>query len=70
MKADSACSACYAALIRALYLSGGAKTDIAIGQGWRGKPFDGLGVGSCCNCAQRQVEGCPPSAEDILQALQ
>lgn len=69
VKADSACSACYAALIRALYLSGGVKTDIAIGQGWRGKPFDGLGVGSCCDCAARQVKGCPPTAEAILAAL-
>ena len=70
VKADSACSACYAALIRALYRSGGGKTDIAIGQGWRGKPFDGLGVGSCCDCAARQVKGCPPTAEAILTALQ
>lgn len=69
VKADSACSACYAALIRALYLSGGAKTDIAIGQGWRGRAFDGLGVGSCCDCAARQVKGCPPTAEAILAAL-
>ena len=35
----------------------------------KGVAFDGLGIGSCCSCAKRQVKGCPPSAEDILQAL-
>ena len=28
-----------------------------------------LGVGSCCDCAARQVKGCPPTAEAILAAL-
>lgn len=69
VQANNACSACYASLVRALYHSR-SREAIAIGQGWKGIPFDGLGVGSCCNCAQRQVKGCPPSAEDILQALQ
>ena len=69
VQANNACSACYASLVRALYHSR-SREAIAIGQGWKGVPFDGLGVGSCCNCAQRQVKGCPPSAEDILQALQ
>ena len=69
VQANNACSACYASLVRALYHSR-SREAIAIGQGWKGVPFDGLGVGSCCNCAQQQVKGCPPSAEDILQALQ
>ena len=69
VQANNACSACYASLVRALYHSR-SREAIAIGQGWKGIPFDGLGVGNCCNCAQRQVKGCPPSAEDILQALQ
>lgn len=69
VEARSACSACYAALVRALYQHGGSREAIAIGQEWRGVPFDGLGVGSCCNCAERQVKGCPPTAEDILAAL-
>ena len=69
VQANNACSACYDSLVRALYHSR-SREAIAIGQGWKGVPFDGLGVGSCCNCAQRQVKGCPPSAEDILQALQ
>ena len=69
VQARSACSACYASLVRALYHSGSSR-PIAIGQGWRGVPFDGLGVGACCSCASERVGGCPPSAEDILRALQ
>lgn len=68
VQARDACSACYASLVRALYHSR-SRQKIAIGQGWKGVAFDGLGIGSCCSCAKRQVKGCPPSAEDILQAL-
>lgn len=70
IQADSACSACYAALIRALYRVGSGKTTIAIGQGWRGKPFNGVGVGRCCNGATVQVQGCPPTAEAIAKVLE
>ncbi len=73
VQADGACSACYAALVRALYLARRAghsgKEDIAIGQGWRGKSFSGLGVGVCCSGAARCVRGCPPAPEDILDHL-
>ena len=68
VQAKSACSACFASLVRALYQSRDTR-PIAIGQGWKGVPFDGLGIGVCCNCAKEQVKGCPPSAEDILRAL-
>ena len=68
VQARSACSACYASLVRALYRSGSSRT-IAIGQGWRDVPFEGLGIGACCNCAKEQVKGCPPSAEEILRML-
>ncbi len=68
---DSACSACFAALVRALYAADLKETPpIAIGQGWRGKSFDGLGIGNCCRLSQRFVPGCPPTAEDILRILQ
>ena len=69
VQAREACSACYASLVRALYRAHGAGRDIAIGQGWKGVPFDGLGVGACCSCAREQVPGCPPSAEEILRVL-
>lgn len=42
VQARSACSACYASLVRALHRSGGTNKAVAIGQGWKGMPFDGL----------------------------
>lgn len=68
-RAVQARSACYASLVRALHRSGGTNKAVAIGQGWKGMPFDGLGVGACCDCAREQVKGCPPSAGDILRAM-
>ena len=71
--ADSACSACFAALVRALYKAEEEgvrpKGRICIGQGYRGKTIDGLGIGSCCRGAGRCVEGCPPTASSIVQDL-
>ncbi|MDO5377167.1 MAG: DUF362 domain-containing protein [Clostridia bacterium] len=67
---DRACSACFASLVRALHLSGGCSSPVYIGQGFRGKAVDGLGIGVCCSCASSCVRGCPPSAQDILKALQ
>ena len=73
VRADNACSACYAALVRALYLAKERRIrtdrDIAIGQGWRGKTISCLGVGNCCRGAASCVPGCPPSAADILAVL-
>lgn len=70
VRPDSACSACYAALVRALYACGGNHgIPIAIGQGWKGKPFEGLGIGRCCDGAAMQVKGCPPTADGIAAAL-
>ena len=70
VQAKSACSACYASLVRALYNSRPVREPIAIGQGWKGVAFDGLGIGACCSCASRQVPGCPPTAEAILAQLE
>lgn len=73
VRQDSACSACYANLIRALYeleQSGAIPSqDIAIGQGWREKQFNGPGIGNCCAGAGVCVPGCPPTAEHIVQVL-
>lgn len=70
VQADQACSACYAALVRALYTTGGTGgIPVAIGQGWKGRTFEGLGIGRCCDCAAQQVKGCPPSVQDIIDAL-
>lgn len=74
VKQDSACSACYAALVRGLYVAKdyGMRYDgpIAIGQGWRGKEFDGLGIGNCCRNATVCVKGCPPTGNDVAKAIE
>ena len=71
VKQDRACSACFANLVRALYASGyGKDMDICIGQGFQGKTFDGFGVGRCCKGATHCVMGCPPTAEQIANALE
>lgn len=65
-----ACSACFAALVRALYASGrGRNQEIYIGQGWDGATLEGLGIGRCCRGAEKHVPGCPPTAESIARHL-
>jgi uncharacterized protein (DUF362 family) len=70
VQAESACSACCAALVRALYLAqqeGLRVPDkIAIGQKWRGARVSALGVGNCCAGAADCVMGCPPTPDAIL----
>ncbi len=81
--ADSACSACFGSLVRALHiadeegLTGKGRTNqdgtreggIYIGQGYQGKTMNGLGIGKCCAGADRCVKGCPPTASAILEEL-
>ena len=73
---DSACSACYASLIHALARMEEDRTlrnlkeKVYIGQGYRGKELDKIGVGNCCSKFRTHVPGCPPSAADILRVLQ
>jgi len=69
---DAACSACYASLTYALHrLRGNVKVKgkIHIGQGFKGKGGDGMGVGACCSGFATCVPGCPPKATDIADAL-
>ena len=71
VRQDRACSACFANLVRALYASGyGQDADICIGQGFKGKTFEGVGIGKCCKGATTCVMGCPPTAEQIANALE
>ncbi len=69
VREDKACSACFAALVRALHRAGPPGLPVYIGQGWQGKTMKGLGVGRCCRGAARCVTGCPPTAEAISEAL-
>ena len=69
---DAACSACYAALVYGLHkLRGraGESGKIHIGQGFKGVKREGFGVGSCTSGFTRCVQGCPPKAIDIIDAL-
>lgn len=68
---NQACSACFAALVRALYVTRcGQGEQIYIGQGWQGKNPEGLGIGRCCRGATQCVMGCPPTAEAIAKVLE
>lgn len=70
---DSACSACYASLVRALYNAKRAGVRVTqpiyIGQAFKGKSMEGIGIGACCAGATCPVKGCPPTAEAVLAAL-
>lgn len=72
---DGACSACYANLIHALHRldeAGGLDRlpPLAIGQGWKGKTMDGVGVGECARGAKDMyIRGCPPAALAIVAKL-
>jgi len=69
---DSACSACYAALLSALNKMAGEMPvygEIKVGQGFRGKEMDGVGVGDCTAGCSKHQPGCPPKAGDILTFL-
>lgn len=73
IRQDSACSACYASLIRALYELDRAgipvRQEIRIGQGWRGTRWPGIGIGACCAGASISAAGCPPTAQEITAVL-
>lgn len=73
MEQDSACSACYASLVRALYELDRdgvpVRETISIGQGFKGKTFKGVGIGACCAGAEECAMGCPPTAEAVKKVL-
>ena len=70
---DSACSACFASLVRGLYVAKESVIPvhhpISIGQGFRGKEISGIGIGNCCLGADFCVEGCPPTAKAVEKML-
>jgi hypothetical protein len=71
VSADSACSACFASLVRALYIADkerlNVKNRIFIGQGFQGSVLEGIGIGKCCKGAKTCIMGCPPSADAIIK---
>ena len=75
IKAKNACSACYGSLLHALKrieekgkLNQINKT-LYIGQAYQNKELKGLGIGSCCSQAVEFLNGCPPSAKEIIDFL-
>jgi uncharacterized protein (DUF362 family) len=73
---DSACSACYGSLIHALGrlnekgLLNKLKEKLYIGQNFKNKRYDGLGIGTCTSGFEKCVKGCPPKARDIVEYLE
>jgi uncharacterized protein (DUF362 family) len=74
--AKDACSACYGSLIHALQrldekgLFEKMKSSVYIGQGFRGKSIDAIGIGNCTCKFSKNVKGCPASAKDIIEFLE
>ncbi|MCL2320267.1 MAG: DUF362 domain-containing protein [Treponema sp.] len=72
IKEESACSACYAALVFALSrLDSSARSrlgELSIGQGFRGKKGR-LGIGQCCSGFAAFCPGCPPTGAEVLTFL-
>lgn len=72
---DSACSACYGSLVYALErlsekgLLDKLKEKIYIGQNFKNKQYDGVGIGTCTSGFNKCVNGCPPKARDIVEYL-
>ena len=72
---DQSCSACYGSLIHALArldeqgLLRNLPGKVHVGQGWRGKDIQGIGIGECTRGASCHLKGCPSQAGDILEFL-
>jgi len=73
---DSACSACYGSLIYALErldekgLLKKLEEKLYIGQAFKNKQANGIGIGACTSGFHKNVRGCPPKARDIVEYLE
>lgn len=71
-----ACSACYGSLVHALERIrehgnlNKIKSKLHIGQYFKGKHQDGIGIGSCTMGFSECIRGCPPKARDIVAYLE
>ncbi|MCK8824658.1 DUF362 domain-containing protein [Fuchsiella alkaliacetigena] len=72
---QEACSACLGSLIHALQrikdsygLPNEAK--VYIGQGFQEQEVEGIGSGSCLHQAESCIQGCPPTAKEIVDHLE
>jgi uncharacterized protein (DUF362 family) len=75
VKESMACSSCYASLMHALdRLNDQGKLSklnekVYIGQGYKGKDINAVGIGSCTCNFYKSLAGCPPKAKDIIEFL-
>ena len=69
---DAACSACYSSLIFALHKMNARSFTgkIHIGQGYKCKGGEGIGVGNCALGFSTCVAGCPPKATEIINMIE
>lgn len=42
---------------------------LCIGQGFKGKGIDGIGIGSCTKNFDISISGCPPKSTEIVQFI-
>ena len=76
VEASEACSACYGGLVHALKrldengLLNKINKKIVIGQGYKGKDVEGIGIGNCTSQCINHLRGCPPSAVQIIKFLE
>lgn len=68
-----ACSACYGSLVHALERLkehgnlNRVKSKLYIGQFFKEKSMEGIGIGSCTRNFKQCIHGCPPKAMDIVR---
>ncbi|MFC2118065.1 DUF362 domain-containing protein [Bacteroidota bacterium] len=73
--AENACSACYGGLMHALTrLKEDGRLNnidekIYVGQAFKNKSENGIGIGACTSAFNKNVPGCPPSAKEIINLI-
>jgi uncharacterized protein (DUF362 family) len=76
VSAREACSVCYGNLLHALYKMEGRggleriNGPVFIGQGYKGKRKEGVGIGNCTREFSSSLPGCPPDALQIIRFLE
>jgi uncharacterized protein (DUF362 family) len=74
--ADQACSPCYGSLIHALArfkergLLDQLPKKLFVGQSFKGRKMQGVGIGSCTSGCAEYLPGCPPRAREIVSFLE